>query len=412
MNRSTPRLAALALALTLSACSKDKVCAPDETKIGDTCYALRSDPSNCGSRGNVCGANQGCFSGACVDCAAPGGACSAAIVAACYNLNQARPLTESLDPANVPLATDDGPIAFARLGTQLFVANSRSSTVSTVPAASGGASIVVPSPFSDLEHVGAHGGLLWVSNAATGTLVAIDPVHGNIVEEIPVAQHPTDFASPAGLDFVGAKGYLALNGANQVAVLDLSTVPGGKVTKWIDLSAQATGAASAAPSRVLAVGTRVYVTMNDLFDPSFAPVTGAHGKLAVIDTATDTLAGNAVDLGPDCWNASGIALSGTTLWVACGYIEFDASFHVVGVRGTSLVPVELASGAPVVGTTIPVPNALTSIAICGGRGYAGASDSGTVFSFDPAAHTIIGTALACPPAAGKGSYVPAVACAH
>jgi hypothetical protein len=411
MNRSTSRLAALALALTLSACSKDKVCAPDETKIGDTCYALRSDPNNCGSRGNVCSASQGCFSGACVECASSGGACSASVVAACYNLNQARPLASSLEPANIPLATDAGPIAFARLGDQLFVANSTSSTISLVPAASGGSSITVPNggaPFSDLEHVAAHDGLLWVSNAATGTLVAIDPASGTAKDEIPLAQTPTEFVNPQGIDFIGTKGYLALSGVNAIAVLDLSAIP-GKVTKRIDLSGQATGAASAAPARVLAVGNRVYVTMNDLYDPTFTPVAGAHGKLAVIDPATDTLAGAALDLGAECWNASGIAVSGTKLWIACGFYDL---FGSQTVSGAAVVPVELASGTPVVGTPIPLSNAATSIAICDGRVYAGASDSGNVLSFDLANPTLIGTALACPPAPGKGSYVPALACAR
>lgn len=406
---------ALTSALGLAGCSKEAVCAADETAVGGACFALQSDPYNCGRVGQACGADQGCSGGACVDCTSAASACVPAVVAACYNLDQVRPLAANLAPATAPIATDSGPIRFARRGGQLFVANSTSSTISALalapPSATTGAeALQVPSAaagFADLEHLAEHGGLLWASNAATGTLVALDPESGAAVDEI-VLGSPNEFVNPQGIAFVGEKAYLALSGVNAVAVLDLSTVPGAAVTKRIDLSALGFGAANAAPTRVVAAGSRAYVTLNDLYDSSYQKVDGAHGRLAVIDASTDALAGEVVDLGPGCLNASGMGLWGTTLWVACGYFDF---FGTKEVSGAALVPVELASGAPIVGTPVALTSALTSVVICGGRGYAGASDSGTVIAFDPADGTVQATALACPAPAGKSSFVPDLACA-
>jgi len=123
-----------------------------------------------------------------------------------------------------------------------------------------------------------------------------------------------------------------------------------------------------------------------------------------VDSSTDSLVGGALDLGSGCLNASGLALSGTTLWVGCGFYDYGTT----AVSGAALVPVELGSGTPVVGAPIAAPNAILSLAICGGRGYAGASDSGTVLAFDPGTGQVTATALACPAAA---SYVPGIACA-
>lgn len=414
--RTRLSLPALLLFFVAASCSKEKTCAADErvcrVQGADVCVALQSDPFHCGTCGNACGPTQGCSSGTCVDCTATGG-CVAEVLAACFNLNQVRPLAANLALAGAPLPTDSGPISFAAIGDKRYVANNSSDSISAITVSppsstSGTAAIQLPAGnagFSDLQHLAAHGGLLWASNAAAGTLVAVDPSLGAPVDEITLGAS-TEFMNPQGLDFVGTKGYLALAGVNALAVLDLSTVPGARVLKRIDLAPLAAAGATAGPSRVVAVDSRVYVTLTDL-DASFQVVPGANGRLAVVDATTDSLVGGAIDLGPSCLDASGLALSGTTLWVACGFHAFNSN----AVSGASLVPVELANGTPVVGTPVVLSNAATSIAFCGGRGYAGASESGTVLSFDPVSRTVT-SALVCPVDPGKASFVPDIACAR
>lgn len=48
-------------------------CGGEETKCRGTCTDLQSDPSNCGSCGNVCGSDQTCVSGVCQTAACPAG---------------------------------------------------------------------------------------------------------------------------------------------------------------------------------------------------------------------------------------------------------------------------------------------------------------------------------------------------
>jgi hypothetical protein len=407
----------LALALLAAGCTQEPTCAADQSVCGGACVSLQDDAAHCGACGHACGAGQGCRAGACFDCASSNGACDAQLLAACSNLNQLRPLSADLAPVGSPLTTDSAPIAFARLGDALYVANSLSSSISAITpvplqATSGAASIKIPvgTLRPDLEYLAAHGGLLWGSNAAAGTLVGVDPAAG-VVREIPLAATPGEYVNPQGIAFVGDKAYVALAGPGALAVVDVSAPQ--PVVARIPLQQLATGAAQAAPARVAAVGTRVYVTLNDYFDPSYAPVAGANGLLAVVDASTDRLVGPAVDLGAACLNASGLALQGTTLWVACGAIQFSPDFSsVVGVSGAALVPVELGGAAPAVGVPITsAEHALMSVAFCGGRGYAGASESGTVLSFDPKTRAVA-SALACPADPGRSSYVPDLACAR
>ncbi len=445
--RPAASIAVLAAAFALLACDKQKVCAADEQLCRDSCVALAADPSNCGACGNVCAAGEACHQGACTDCASACGAgqrcvagmCVADVYAACFNENRVRGVSSDLQPVGVPLQMTT-PIAFAALGGELYVADGTANTISVVsfdptPAVTAAISLVGTVPqFPDLEYLAANAGLLWVSNAAAGTLVAVDPAHG-VLDEVPLAAAPGEFTNPQGIDFVGTKAYLALQGANAIAVLDLSSVsacqppsssasacaadgscpagttcvnglcqrtPCGKVSTRIDLSPLAAPGANAAPARVLAVGSRVYVTLNDLFDAAFHPVPGAHGRLAVLDVASDSIVGGAIDLGPECLDASGLALSGSTLWVSCGYYDF------VSVSGGAFVPVDLSGAVPVPGTPVTLQNAAASIAFCGGRGYAGSLDSGTLLSLDPATGTVDSVGLCQPVSA---NFIAAVACA-
>jgi DNA-binding beta-propeller fold protein YncE len=367
--------------------------------------------------GNACGPDQGCLAGACADCATSIGACTAEVVAACANLDQVRLLRSDLSLADAPLATDQLPISFASVGGKLFVANSTSSTISTIvvsppSATSGSAAIAVSSAsagYGDLEYLATYGSFLLASNAATNTLAVVDPVGGKVVDEVPLPQGPYG-ANPQGMAFAGSKGYLALNSLDAVALLDSSSMPGLTLRPTtIDLLPLAIAPARPMPSRVVAVGTRIYVTLNDLDPTTYAPLASGHGRLVVIDSATDSLVGAPVDLGAGCLDPSGMAVYGTTLWVACGFHAYDSA----QVTGGALVPVELATGTPVVGTPIALAqSAVGSVAFCDGQGYAGATESGTVIAFDPVARTVSATALACPPSPGKASYVSDVACAR
>ena len=152
MKRMFPLLAAL---FALTACSsKELICAADQHVCANACASLQSDARNCGACGNVCGAAQGCSAGACVDCASAPGVCTADVAVACGNLNQVRLLRSDLTLADPPLLTDERPISFARDGSDLFVANSNSSSISRLtlspPSATTGAQAIA---FSDLGEI-------------------------------------------------------------------------------------------------------------------------------------------------------------------------------------------------------------------------------------------------------------------
>lgn len=414
-----PSLVVITVSLLLAACgSEEKVCAPDQRLCSNTCVSLLSDARNCGACGNACGSGRGCSAGACVDCAASPGVCTAEVLSACSiqgDIGQVRPLARDLTASGPPLPTDAAPVKFANASGKLFVANSVSSSISSItlsPPASttGAAAIAIPSApagFPDLEYLAAHGGYLWASNASTNTLVVVDPASGAVVDELPLPPGPFG-SNPQGIDFVGAKAYLALNGIDSVAVIDVAKVPGISRTKTLDLSIAVPGQVSAMPSRVLAAGKMVYVSLWG-FDPvTFAPPVGSHGRLAVIDTITDTVLAEPVDLGSGCLNPGGMALDGTILWVACGFHAYNSA----EVTGGALIPVELSGVKPILHFPIVLPtNAAGSVAICNGRGYAGATESGTVLSFDPVNLKLLDTRLVCPAPAGKASYVSDVICA-
>ncbi len=344
-----------------------------------------------------------------MDCTTAGAACTSVIAVACFNLNEVRPLAANLAQSTTPISADNGPISLAWLGSSLYVGKNATSDISPItlsPPSVGAAIAISPNTYA-LTNISGNGNYLWASDYYENSVVIVDPTQTVPVQALPLATSASDYPNPYGIAFVGTKAYVALNGDNALAVLDITTVPGVTVSKRIDLSALAGTGAAAMPSGVAASGTTVYVTLNELNPTTYETVPGVNGRLAVVDSATDTVVGDAIDLGSDCLDPSGMAIDGTTLWVACGFFNYATK----AISGGALLPVNISKTTPSVGTAITLSNAATSIVICNGQGFAGASDSGTVIAFDPVAKKVTDTALACPPQPDKGSYVPAIACA-
>ncbi|HTP49275.1 MAG TPA: hypothetical protein VMK42_01145 [Anaeromyxobacteraceae bacterium] len=399
----TPRLRSALLALVplaAGACSKEVVCSADQTVYQGQCLSLSSDPRNCGSPGLACAEGQSCSGGSCCS----GTQCSPAIYVACFDGDQVRGATASLELVGAPVQVDSGPIAFARVGTALWVANSESNTLDELGLglAAPVSSVVIPQSgsFSDLEYLGAVGGLLYASNDAVGSIVVVDPAQGMPVGEIQLGA--TSY--PQGIAFAGTTtAYVALNGSDAVAVLDLTQQA---VTKTIDLSALASPGARAMPARLLLRGTRLYVTLWNLVPATFAP--GGNGLLAVVDTTTQSLAlPTALDLGPGCQDPAGIALRGSTLYVTCGFFEYDSTT----VTGGGIVPVDVSGTTPAVMAPVPTPGAAPgAITFCGDLAFVGDRVSGNVLRFDPAAGAIAAKGELCVPSTGSSEYVADVTC--
>ncbi len=267
---------------------------------------------------------------------------------------------------------------------------------------------------------------------------------GVLLDEIPLADQQTG-PNPHAIAFVGQRAFVALYGfgpgsGQGIGVLDVSglaacAAPGatacgaggacggglhcvdgtcrpacGQYQKTIDLAAVA-GAADAPglpfPSKALAVGGKVYVTLSNLKkpDPSstfyFQPA--GSGRLAVVDTARAD-AVSIVDLGPACGNPSGLALRGTTLWVACGSFSYAADWP------GRVVPVELSGAAPAVGAAVDVSAVVPNgVAFCGGQGYVPDQASGKVLRFDPSTGLAEAPVDLCP--VQGFAYVADLACA-
>jgi YVTN family beta-propeller protein len=404
-----PRAAVLlVLSLTLAACQKEVVCTAAQATCGGGCASLDSDPANCGACGFTCGSGETCSAGQCCS----GAGCSAAVYAACFNGNAVQGATAGLAPVGAPVEVESGPISLAWRAGQLWVATSLSNTLDRMALSPSGLvpsgtlpTVVIPAvpPFSDLEYLAEHDGLLYVSNAAVGQLVVVDPAAASAIAG---AVDLGAFSFPQGIAFASGKAYVALNGSGQVAVVDLAT---RTVTSTIDLSGQASPGASPLPSRMAVVGSRLLVTLWNL-DSSFTPA--GNGRLAVVDTATDALlpAAPSLDLGAACRNPAGIAANGSTAWVTCGFFPFDAT-GPSAIQGAAFVPVDLSGATPRVGAAVPVTGAAPgAIAFCDGVGFSGDRFSGNVLRFDPVAGSVTARGLVCSPAAGGSSFVADVAC--
>jgi hypothetical protein len=435
--RRTLAVAGACLAAALSACSKEKVCASDQVLCADACARLDTDPGNCGACGHACAQGQVCTAGACVfgtaqNCGALGrtcgtgetcrsGSCIADLYLACFDTNEVREATSALAPAGVPVATAAGPISLAWLGDALAVADSINGTVEVLrfdPPGVRARTIAIPAGnvgFSDLEFVTAAGGLLYVSNAAANVLDVLDPVALRIADEIPLG---AGFVNPQGILVTGTKAYVALNGSSEVVVVDVSpsaactAPPCGAVTKRIALPASfASPGGAPMPARLALVGGKLYVTLWNLDPATFSPA--GSGRLAVVDTASDALVADAgsapIDLGSACQNPADVAAVGTVLHVTCGYATF-ATPPVIS--GAAIVPVDVSSATPAVGTPLPLPAYNPGdLAFCGTAGYVGDRASGAVLRYDPASSSITSTQTLCPPPSqGSAAFVAALAC--
>ncbi len=435
----------LALALALAGCSSELVCPVGEVNCGGACAALFADVQNCGACGTPCGAGQSCSGGACV-AGEPG---AVGVQVACGATDEVVPRTATLGLAGPSRAVSPGPTALATLNGVVYSASGYpAATVDYLAADLRLTAPVhrVPLAGSDLQGIAAHEGAIFVANSGVGTLVVLSP-DGQVIDELPMGDTQTG-PNPRGMAFTGGKAYVALGGSNDtsgqaVAVVDLAGLPAclaegatstcstdancpagrhcvdgacrlhcGALEQLLDLKA-IPGASDAPgapfPSRALAAGGKVYVTLGNLkfadfgggFSGWFEPA--GSGKLAILDPA----AGDAIsvlDLGPDCGNPGALAASGDTLWVACGSLSFSSAWPA------RLLPVSIA-GAPAAGAALdPSPVIPNGVVICGGVGYVPDMASGLVRRFDLSTGTFEPPVEVCPVGPFDFAYVSDLVC--
>lgn len=365
-------------------------CPPGQVACGRSCVAVASDRWSCGACGHRCDRGESCREGT----------CRPDLYVACFATDDVRPANAALR-AGLPRAAGDGPIALAVAGDRLFAAASLSHSLVSFPLDLSAAGIETVLGGSDLEALGASGTRLYASNAGSGTVVVYDALQKKVVDEWVLG--PAAGLNPRGVAFVGDRAYVALygtsatSGGQEVVVLDAA----GQVVNRIDLRALADDPGLPFPSRPVAVGARVYVTLSNLKlgGAGYYTDPAGNGKLAVIDTANgDALA--VVDLGDACQNAGGLAVHDGTLWVACS-------------SSGALVPVDVTGAAPVVGearSTAPVYGP-GNVAFCGGIGYLTDQWSGSVLRFDPAGQSEPISGEICPLSPQGWAWAADVACA-
>jgi hypothetical protein len=398
-------------------------CAAGQTACGRACVNLQKHRQNCGACGRSCGSNERCSAGRCV----------ADLYLACFNTDEVREATGALAAAGVPIAVAPGPSGLAWTGDLLAMSS----------AVSGGETVAVlhfdppgllrrniysvSSANADIEYLAEHENLLYVSHTSLGTLLILTP-GGAVVDEVRLAPTGAQAPDPQGIAFDdGGRAYVALNGSGEVVVLDVSRVlacalgahsrPCTSEVARIDLTPLASPGGLPMPSRIAVAGGRAFVSLWNLeLAPVFFGVPdGSTGRLAAIDTATATLdaafAGTAnglIDLGPDCLDASDVAVLGSTLYVTCG------AFAYPNIIGAGIVPVDLSgSVAQVLPKVAAAPGwAPGKLAFCGSTGYVGDKNSGRVTVFDPASgSTTLGEGVElCPRSPAGYAFVADIAC--
>jgi hypothetical protein len=414
-------------------------CAAGQTACGHACVDLAADPFHCGACGRFCGSNEKCIDQQCM----------ADLYLACGDTNQLAEARADLAAAGTTHTVGARPLSLDWLGGRLYTANSIGASLSELrfdlPApepvgVSRTFAVDSTTAFPDLEFVAAGGGLLYVSNAALANLDVVDPASGAVIAVTHLDPAGADaFTGPAGIAVANGKAYVALNGADAIAVVDVSQcqpsppacaaadcsahpgtacvnglcVPTGcaQFVKRIPLPPSLASTPSGpTPYRLLQVGARLYVTLQNLDRTNnFAPA--GEGRLAAVDLATDTLVQGVsgplvVSLPAPCQNPGELVAVGDTLYIACGYFDF---FGTKATVGKAIVTVSLATGSPVPQAAIPVQDVLSPIASCGGVIYAGATDTGTVVRYDPTTSQIDRAPL-CPSDANGNSFVADLTC--
>jgi DNA-binding beta-propeller fold protein YncE len=421
-------------------------CSAGQTACDHACVDLASDRFHCGACGRFCGSNERCIDAECLS----------DIYLACANTDQIAEATLDLGAAGTTHTVGTLPLVLTWLGDRLYSANSGGGSVSELrfdlPApnpvgVSRTFAIDTTSAFPDLEYVTGNGGLLYVSNASFGNLDILDAASGTVIAATPL--DPTGLLgriSPAGIALANGKAYVALNGADTIAVVDVSLCQAappacgagsdcsahagtacsnggqciptacGQLRQPIALPASlASTTTGPTPYRLLQVGSRLYVTLQNLDRATFLPA--GDGRLTAIDLVNDTLVqdglGNplSVVLTPagsatPCLDPSELVAVGDVLYVTCGFVPFSGP----GSTGMAIVKVSLASGTPVAEAIVPTQNALGSIASCGGVLYAGATDTGSVVRYDPATGTLSPPVALCPLSPQGKSFVADLTC--
>ncbi len=206
----------------------------------------------------------------------------------------------------------------------------------------------------------------------------------------------------------GGFGAAAAEG-QKVARVDVTDPRNPKLAGAIDLSGIDLrtfdgGAAIPRPYSIAALGSALYVALNNL-DPSFSPA--GPGLLARIELADGGV--RSLDLGADaCLNAGWVAVDGDRLLVSCiGRAQFDSSFNLVGVDKAALVMVDgdgvRKAAWPVrcpqdagTGCALPLPG---RFAVKNGRVYLADGNGGRIFVVERAGEQLShrSTLQACTP---------------
>jgi hypothetical protein len=379
-------------------------CATGLTACAGACVDEQADRYHCGACDVACAAGEACVAGAC-----------RSLQVACFATNEVRAVAPDLATRATPRAAGEGPIALAALGADVWAAASISGSVVRLPLDLSRPSVETLLGGSDFEYLAVGSGKVVIANSGAGSAVVFDPVANKVVDELPLGA--TAAVNPRGIAFAAGKAYVSLYGdslsgdpavGQAIEVLDAADLAtcgqaGGPAHCFTKLATLPVAAGADAPGlpfpgRSLAVGGKVYVVLANLKKGSFGYYTdpAGPGRLAVVDAA----AGDAVSflsLGAGCENPGGLALHGTTLWVACG------AFPPAG----GLVEVDLSGATPVVGAVHAAPiTAPGNVAFCGDRGFVTDQYSGDVYPFDPVSYDRSPAAptTICPVSAGQGGF--------
>jgi hypothetical protein len=446
MTRPLLVAAALAALTALSACQEEITCPSGEAVCDGACLDLATDPAHCGTCGNACTGGASCKAGVCValgtdraNCGAVGRAClpgesclsgaCTSLQVACFSVDEVRAV-EPLDLASgsAPRAAGVGPIALVALGADVWSAASISGSLSRLPVDLAAAPTEYLLHGADFEFITTHAGRLLISNAGAGTVVIVDPATGGVVDEVPVGVSAGEnikgiafAAGPGG----GEQAFVSLQGdaisgnpalGQRIAVLDAAALatcgvagsprPCLGTPSFLDVTAGAGPDAGALPfpGRSIAAGGRIFVVLANLKDSGgYFGTPGGPGRLAIVDPAGPSV--SYLSLGSTCGNPGGIALRGTTLWIAC------AAFGASG-----LAEVDLSGPGPALVEVHAAPvTAPGNVAFCGDRGFVTDQWSGDVYPFDPVNYAASPAAptTVCPASAGTSGYAWAadVACA-